>query len=209
MRLVVLVQLIIALSVCSTWSHASILSYTNVQKSSDSLISNKASFEAKPDCGDPDMLMILVLSGGGSRSATYPGAFNSITLLDYSEDQRDSRYVHVFDGGNVDNLGLISVLKIIDTLHVNNTSYDKLADFFVDTNIIDATDNLLVRNRKNLLEKFKQEFNTNIDASQSVFYHLQFSDIEDIVLRKNCMELKPVLISNPKGRILLIAQSNA
>ncbi len=146
-------------------------------------------------------------------SAAFPGAFNSMTLLDYNENNGDNRFVHVFDGGNVDNLGLMSVSRILDTLHVNNTRYDKLVvilvdaateasgisqaqadprrtlDFFIDTNVIDATDSLLARNRKNQLETFKEMFK-NIEPSQSVFYHLKFSDIEDKTVRNRLNGIK-------------------
>ena len=45
-------------------------------------------------------------------TASFPGAFNYMTLKDFHSD--DDKYVHVFDGGNSDNLGLKSVEKIIE-----------------------------------------------------------------------------------------------
>ncbi len=170
-RLVVVVLLINSLSACSTWTHSSLLSYTNDYS----------------------------LARAVMASVTFPAVFNSMTLFDYTKDKGDSRYMHVFDGGNVDNHGLKSVLRIIDTLHVNKISYDKLVDF-VDTNVIEATDSLLARNRNNQLEEFKRKFNTNIDASQSVFYHLQFSNIEDIVLRRKLYEIKTSFNIEPEGQ---------
>ncbi len=69
-RCLVLVPLLIMiLSACSAWTHTSILSYTNVAKSPATEIESKASFIVKPDRGDPKMLMVLALSGGGSRAA--------------------------------------------------------------------------------------------------------------------------------------------
>lgn len=107
--------------------------------------------------------------------------------------------MHVFDGGNVDNLGLKSVLRIIDTLHVNKISYDKLVDF-VDTTLLMPQTVYLPEIVKINLEEFKRKFNTNIDTSQSVFYHLQFSNIEDIVLRKKLYEIKTSFNIEPEGQ---------
>ena len=49
-------------------------------------------------------------------SASFPAAFNYMTLGDLHEppgcpDHGDACYVHVFDGGNSDNLGLISIKR--------------------------------------------------------------------------------------------------
>ncbi len=53
-------------------------------------------------------------------TATFPGVFNFMTLRDHSfeggfeeyETER-ARYLHVFDGGNADNLGLTSLKRVI------------------------------------------------------------------------------------------------
>src|SRR6266581_4690384 len=51
-------------------------------------------------------------------SATFPAAFNYMTLRDFHEppdcpDHGGVCYVHVFDGGNSDNLGLISIKRVL------------------------------------------------------------------------------------------------
>lgn len=151
-------------------------------------------------------------------TASFPGAFQTMTLRDFSNTNEDNRYVHVFDGGNVDNLGLDSASKIIDIVS-EQAVYDKLVvilvdaytegagisesladgrsglDFFIDTNIVDATDSLLTKNRDNSLSSFKQkieerEFRPDMQASQIVFYHLKFSDVEDTAQRNKLYEIK-------------------
>jgi NTE family protein len=46
-------------------------------------------------------------------TASFPAVFNFMTLHNFKESNKN-RYVHVFDGGNSDNLGLKSVIRIID-----------------------------------------------------------------------------------------------
>ena len=128
-------------------------------------------------------------------SATFPGAFNFMTLRDFGarctlpDEARDDgrrRYLHVFDGGNSDNLGLSSVRRVIwealqedanGDLHlpyrnvvviqvdafIHSPGADpfksdarNLVDFVVDLNFIDATDSLLEANRDRLLEQFRR-----------------------------------------------------
>ncbi len=406
-RLLLLTLLMMTVSACSTWTHNSLFSHTNIQKSQNSRITSKASFAVTPDRGDADMLMILALSGGGSRAAywsasvmlkleevfkdqqlnllqqvdaissvsggslpaayyaisdepgvnsshdriwekqvvedlmtkdyitrwignwfwpsniakywftaydrtdimaqtladnlfdvhmsgsdlakgrdltigeipsnrpylilnatnatsenqrfgeqftftkeafddldsdindyslgravmataSFPGAFQTMTLRDFSNTNEDSRYVHVFDGGNVDNLGLGSVSKIIDKLSEQQIDYKKLVvilvdaytegagisetladgrgglDFFIDTNIVDATDSLLTKNRDNSLSSFKKkieerQFHPNLQTSQTMFYHLKFSDIEDNVQRNKVYDIKTSFNIEPEG----------
>lgn len=53
-------------------------------------------------------------------TATFPGVFNFMTLRDYdrkngicNSNTEDKHYLHVFDGGNADNLGLTSLKRVI------------------------------------------------------------------------------------------------
>jgi predicted acylesterase/phospholipase RssA len=126
-------------------------------------------------------------------TATFPGAFNFMTLCDYGwnkdryqtrscHDRDDPRYLHVFDGGNADNLGLTGLKRVIwssivksERPHIerrkivvilvdsfiNSRGADpKQAnprgafDYLVDTNFIDATDSLLESNRRELIGDF-------------------------------------------------------
>ncbi|HJV27384.1 MAG TPA: patatin-like phospholipase family protein [Aromatoleum sp.] len=132
---------------------------------------------------------------GVMASATFPGAFNFMTLRDYhntcmSEAQGmvepPPRYLHVFDGGNSDNLGLTSLRRVIwEALEDRDGDHPHLAyrrvivvlvdsfvqspgadptqpdprsstDFIVDSNFLDATDSLLQANRERLLDQFRR-----------------------------------------------------
>lgn len=120
------------------------------------------------------------LSRGVMASATFPGVFNFMTLKNLCQS---GRYVHLFDGGNSDNLGLTSIKREIWNLHQSKKLHDYKRivvilvdaytdssgvpetrndprhwyDFVVDTNIITATDSLLAKNRVNLLNQFETE----------------------------------------------------
>lgn len=126
-------------------------------------------------------------------TATFPAVFNYMTLRNFAVNGDVANYTHVFDGGNVDNLGLMGVQRILDTLSKNGTTYEKLVvilvdayngdggvsstdsdsreflDFIVDTNFIDATNSLLAANRKKMLanfEKYFRDYNYEIDGKQ-------------------------------------------
>ncbi|HVK54633.1 MAG TPA: patatin-like phospholipase family protein [Burkholderiales bacterium] len=132
---------------------------------------------------------------GVMASATFPGAFNFMTLCDFCwkkdeyktqscTERADPRYLHVFDGGNADNLGLTSIKRVLwDALDKNSETprlpYRKIVvilvdsfisssgadsrlsdargafDFWIDLNFIDATDSLLQANRQSLLTQFE------------------------------------------------------
>lgn len=119
-------------------------------------------------------------------SATFPGAFNFMTLRDFSEPPAATattaatgRYLHLFDGGNSDNLGLLSVSRVLldnnaaalekyqrvvvvlvdayrKSLGVSNTSPNPrgFLSYVVDTNFLDATDSLLEANRERLIKEY-------------------------------------------------------
>jgi NTE family protein len=110
-------------------------------------------------------------------SATFPGVFNDMTLRNFAAPESRKRYVHVFDGGNQDNLGLDGALHVLDR---TRASYRKLVvvlvdaytdrsgvdsdradprmffDFVVDTNFLGAVDSLLFRNRGSTLDLFEK-----------------------------------------------------
>lgn len=136
-------------------------------------------------------------------SASFPAAFNSMTLLNYKNHDNEPHYIHVFDGGNVDNLGLKSVERIFNTMEQKGIDYKTVVvilvdaytdaagihetladprsglDFFVDSNFIDATDSLLAANRDKIISDFVTKFESLKDSSKSLFYHLKFADVED------------------------------
>ncbi len=118
-------------------------------------------------------------------SATFPAAFNYMTLRDFHKPPAcpgNHCYLHVFDGGNSDNLGLLSLKRVLlshdAAALAGPRSYDRivvifvdayrrsqgadpaapnpreLLDYVVDTNFMDATDSLLEANRARILQEF-------------------------------------------------------
>ena len=109
-------------------------------------------------------------------SGAFPGAFHNVTLEDYSSP--DS-YMHLFDGGPSDNLGIETLLDIIRKLydredgkgprgcflfivdafpfergkgrHERDTR--KALDFIVDDNVLDSADVLLSLRRQDVLRE--------------------------------------------------------
>jgi NTE family protein len=146
-------------------------------------------------------------------SATFPAVFNYMTLRDYNiceNEKSKRRYVHIFDGGNSDNLGLTSVQVALADMLLNHRLPTKVViiaidaysadsgvsssrpdprrglDFVIDTNFVSATDSLLTANRNGLLENFQAFFSKNFNDSQhfkqSLYYHISFADIKNQAL---------------------------
>ena len=106
-------------------------------------------------------------------SASFPGAFNYVTLRDYSRTD-EPRYVHLTDGGAYDNLGLNAVkiamespanagprLRAVVIVDAYPAPDDALAkkpdarrwlDFILDTNFFIAYDTLLTSLRRTQLD---------------------------------------------------------
>lgn len=136
-------------------------------------------------------------------TASFPAVFNYMTLQDYREDGECRartdvpHYVHVFDGGNSDNLGLASVRKAIE---LNRNRYDRIVvilvdayttsrgisadtpdarnflDYAVDFNFVDSSDSLL----KVVRDRSVKEMNDTLrsfDHSKVIFYHIGFDDV--------------------------------
>ena len=104
-----------------------------------------------------------------AASAAFPGVFNYVTLGVYprpAKDTKETHYVHLFDGGPSDNLGLISIQRIMGQLGIkrddgipkwvilidayqpsSKDAYDPdprgFVDYFGDTNALDSVGNLL------------------------------------------------------------------
>jgi len=117
-------------------------------------------------------------------SATFPAVFNFMTLRDLHlpprcPDDREKCYIHVFDGGNADNLGLISIKRALLSNHAapirdykrivvvfvdafrqslgadaREADPRRALSYVVDTNFLDSTDSLLEGNRQRILEDF-------------------------------------------------------
>jgi predicted acylesterase/phospholipase RssA len=113
-------------------------------------------------------------------SAAFPGVFNHLTLRDYRNPAR-KRYVHLFDGGTSDNLGLESIKRfiirskfygdvpsfkhfvviLVDSYveggGADRTDYDPrgFVGTFFDTNVVDAFECLMKFRRQDLLGQFR------------------------------------------------------
>lgn len=160
-------------------------------------------------------------------TATFPSVFSYMTIKDCSDavDQsckenhnQEDRYVHIFDGGNFDNLGLTTASTMIDHAvkkyddidavvvilvdaytgksGVSKTVSDSrgFMDFIVDTNFIDASSSLLSANRNVQLARFSDTLKTQlegagIDQGRGLFYHITLDDIGDPVLRTRLKDI--------------------
>lgn len=131
---------------------------------------------------------------GVMASSAFPLVFPTMTLEDFrprrwcrerrpadSDTCQRRHFLHVFDGGNSDNLGLKSVRRALAQLAVDGRleRYDAIVvmlvdaftrppgvartdadprtplSFLLDTNVVDAVDSLLQANRINLIEEFR------------------------------------------------------
>ena len=110
-------------------------------------------------------------------SGAFPGAFNNVTLQNYSTKSSRSHYVHLFDGGPADNLGIRTLLRVLRDLYRQDTrpsgcfifivdAYPsergkgaterdtrKVLDFILDDNVMDSSDVLLSLRREDLLRE--------------------------------------------------------
>ena len=114
-----------------------------------------------------------------NASSAFPGAFQDVTLQWYMEPPQ---YVHLYDGGPIDNLGVQAITQYMNR-NVLGTTLDQLfpkgcvifvvdatpssdhadldskqssrsfIDYFVDTNALDSTDAMLIESRRSLLER--------------------------------------------------------
>lgn len=143
-------------------------------------------------------------------TATFPGAFNTMTLRDYSvDDQRKPAYIHLFDGGNADNLGVGGLSRALQLANEAHISYKNLivvvidayvdhsgistsradprtpSDYIIDSNFLDATDALLSRNRKALLKGLTKDLESiPIPREHKILYHLQFNDLARLHVKR-------------------------
>jgi predicted acylesterase/phospholipase RssA len=114
-----------------------------------------------------------------NASSAFPGAFQDVTLEWYIEPPQ---YVHLYDGGPMDNLGVQAVVEylnrnilgtslnglfpngcvfiIVDATPVSEhheldqrQSSRSFIDYFVDTNALDAMDAMLMESRRSLLAR--------------------------------------------------------
>jgi predicted acylesterase/phospholipase RssA len=114
-------------------------------------------------------------------SSAFPGAFHDKTLFDFTKQKnppQKKKYAHVIDGGPFDNLGVITLLDMVDQLQnksdrssqcflfvvdaypfpikdqfIHKADTRKFIDYFVDSNIVAASDALLTVRRSDLLDQ--------------------------------------------------------
>ena len=122
-------------------------------------------------------LALYPVANAVNASSAFPGAFQDVTLQWYITP---TQYVHLFDGGPIDNLGVQAISEYINR-NILGTSLRRLfpngcliiivdatpasehpelytvqssrssIDYFVDTNALDAMDAMLLESRRSLL----------------------------------------------------------
>lgn len=138
-------------------------------------------------------------------SSAFPAAFNYNTLRNYSFDEK--RYVHLFDGGTSDNLGLSALEDVISQIDIiskrqrnkkikllvilidayrptkGKSSRDpdprSVFDFILDTNFIDAYDTLMAEMRTGKINEMIGILN-NGDSRSGKLMHVEFDDLKEI-----------------------------
>jgi NTE family protein len=141
-------------------------------------------------------------------SGAFPGAFHNVTLRDYTQPKQ---YVHLFDGGPSDNLGINSLRKIARDLYLGpesahpkkclvliidaytlgwNLSREAsdtrkaITDFVIDTNALEASSVLLALRRDRLLEEMGISLDENTALDVYERFHL-FAEADDPELKKH------------------------
>ena len=111
-------------------------------------------------------------------SGAFPGAFNNVTLQNYATQSRRPHYVHLFDGGPADNLGIKTLLRLLrEQIYASNEpargcflfvvdvypfergkgvlerDTRRTLDFILDDNVLDSSDVLLTLRREDVLHE--------------------------------------------------------
>ena len=159
-------------------------------------------------------------------SSAFPGVFNYMTLRDFRDPagkqfmadlQGKGSYMHVFDGGNTDNLGLESLKRVIIQNHrryrnivvisidahrapggVPRDEYDarKFLDYGLDRNFLDTYDCVLEIQRRRLIHEFRKRIlhhgslETPLDLRQKMFFHhVSLDNVKEERLRKKALRI--------------------
>jgi predicted acylesterase/phospholipase RssA len=137
---------------------------------------------------------------GVMASCAFPGAFSFVTLRDFRpmDAHAGARYLHVFDGGAADNMGLTSARKIIlenrdryrhfvvlmvDS-HVPSAGASRskpdVRDRVIDLNFVNSFETLLDSVRTQELAEFSsQTVGGHPMAGKLTFWHMTFDDVRD------------------------------
>jgi len=127
-------------------------------------------------------------------SASFPGAFNYVTLRDF----REQRYIHLLDGGTYDNLGLNAVKtamespashgakqRVVIIIDAYLSIDDKLAkepeprstlDYIIDRNFFVAYDTLLTSLRSTELQYAK----SLLGKAQGTLLHISWENLDEV-----------------------------
>ncbi|MCC5793655.1 MAG: patatin-like phospholipase family protein [Chromatiales bacterium] len=81
----------------------------------------------------------LRLSEAVMASAAFPGAFHNVTLTNFAEEQR---YVHLFDGGASDNLGVETLVAMVKAMAQDAGAQQLRGCMFI---IVDSTVDIAVK----------------------------------------------------------------
>lgn len=133
-------------------------------------------------------------------SATFPGVFNYVTLRDFSVARKE--YVHLFDGGTYDNLGLTSLWTVLENMvrkdpkgreapkivvlidaytpvkgrERSDPDPRKMVDYVIDTNFLDAYDTLMAGLRMEKVDRTRNWLENN----NGTLIHMQFADLQGL-----------------------------
>jgi NTE family protein len=154
------------------------------------------------DLGEYDISMAVM------ASACFPAVFNYINLKNFSDNEK---YLHIFDGGNSDNLALLSafgvmdnakdkykkiILILVDSYTTGSGVSDavpdgrKLYDYVIDSNFLDSFDSLLSRNRDSMIQDAIRKLNSRHtdNGNEVIFYHIKFDNVKEFDKNHNFEE---------------------
>ena len=114
-------------------------------------------------------------------SAAFPAVFNHATVYNYND--LSSPYIHLFDGGNSDNLGLESTKEVISK---NIAGYDRIILILVDAYIEPLGTSSRSPDARNPLSYI---VDTNfIDSSDSLLKQLRYKRVNDMSAFLECLQ---------------------
>jgi len=157
------------------------------------------SFTEKDFSAIRSRLDLFPVAYGVAGSAAFPGAFHYVTLRNYSKP--DEKFIHLMDGGVMDNLGIESLWRILlrddgaryrnvpvlvivadarpATRAKSEADYDPRSfwDYFVDlSNIQDTYSLLMVENQRLRAREFEKYVKSR---GNGLFLHLRFDALKE------------------------------
>ena len=133
-------------------------------------------------------LDLFPVAYGVAGSAAFPGAFHYVTLRNYSKPEE--KFIHLMDGGVMDNLGLESLKRILDR-----------EDVYRDANVL-----VIVADAKT---STKPKSEADPDPRKFLDYFVDFSNIQDTysllmveVPRLRVREFKEFLKGKKNGKLV-------